>query len=123
VAPARRRAAGAPSRISDAAKPTLACRPRGLYRLVRSSRVSRRVSGDRLGREGLGTPSRPEGRYSVAVRLTSGAVTVTMMFDHTSVIGGVQSGWNVAVRSSENSALPFCTGKSPIALNDSLLAA
>src|SRR5215208_4413671 len=45
------------------------------------------------------------------------------MFDHTTVIGGVQSGWNVAVRSSENSALPFCTGKSPEALNDSLLAA
>ena len=50
-------------------------------------------------------------------------MTVMTMFDHTTVIGGVQSGWNVAVRSSENSALPFCTGKSPDALNDSLLAA
>jgi hypothetical protein len=76
---------------------------------------------DSAGR-GLGTPSRPESRYG-AVRMTPGAVTVMEMFDHTTVIGGVQSGWNVAVRSSENSALPFCTGKSPDALNDSLLAA
>jgi hypothetical protein len=40
------------------------------------------------------------------------------MFDQSTVIGGVQSGWNVAIRSSENSAFPFCTGKSPSALND-----
>src|SRR4030095_11185105 len=39
------------------------------------------------------------------------------------VIGGEQSGWNVAVRVRLKSALPFCTGKSPSALTLVLLAA
>jgi hypothetical protein len=39
------------------------------------------------------------------------------------VIGGLHGGWNTAVSVSEKFALPFCTGKSPAALTDSLLTA
>jgi len=33
-----------------------------------------------------------------------------LTLEYTTVIGGVQSGWNVAVAEIEPSALPFCTG-------------
>src|SRR5919204_1332056 len=39
------------------------------------------------------------------------------------VIGGLQSGWNVAVSERVPSALPFCTGKSPAELTLSLFTA
>lgn len=39
-------------------------------------------------------------------------VSVTVMSVNTTVIGGLQSGWNVAVTSIEKSALPFWTGTS-----------
>jgi hypothetical protein len=50
-------------------------------------------------------------------------VSVTVTSEKTTVIGGVQSGWKAAVSASENTALPFWTGKSPSAENVSLLAA
>src|SRR5574341_1885556 len=50
-------------------------------------------------------------------------VSVTVTSVNATVIGGLQSGWNTAVRVRLNSALPFCTGKSPSAETDSLLAA
>ena len=40
-------------------------------------------------------------------------VSVTVTFVYTTVIGGEQLGWNVAVSVRLNSALPFWTGKSP----------
>jgi hypothetical protein len=40
-------------------------------------------------------------------------VSVTVISVYTTVIGGVQSGWNDAVAVSVKSALPFWTGKSP----------
>jgi hypothetical protein len=49
--------------------------------------------------------------------------SVTVTFVNLIVIGGLQLGWNVAVSVSENSALPFCTGKSPSAETDSLFVA
>src|SRR6266508_618973 len=39
-------------------------------------------------------------------------VSVTVMFVNSTVIGGVQSGWKVAVSTFVNSTLPFCTGSS-----------
>ncbi len=36
------------------------------------------------------------------------SVTTTLL--HTTVIGGLQFGWNVAVKVREKFALPFCTG-------------
>jgi hypothetical protein len=42
-------------------------------------------------------------------------VSVTVMSVNTTVIGGLQLGWNVAVAESVKSAFPFCTGKSPAA--------
>lgn len=41
------------------------------------------------------------------------SVTTIERFDHSTVIGGVQSGWKVAVAVTEKFAFPFCTGKSP----------
>ena len=38
-------------------------------------------------------------------------VSTTEMFENLTVCGGLQSGLNVAVAVSENSAAPFCTGK------------
>ena len=46
--------------------------------------------------------------------MPSAAVTVTTTLENSTVIGGVQSGWNVAVRSLEKSAFPFCTGTSSV---------
>ena len=60
-------------------------------------------------------------RYSVQQMLLVVSHALTSV--NTTDIGGLQSGWNVAVTSSENSALPFWTGKSPAAETDSLLAA
>ena len=40
-------------------------------------------------------------------------VSVTVTSVNWTVIGGAHSGWNVAVTDSVQSALPFCTGKSP----------
>ena len=53
----------------------------------------------------------------------SAAVTVTTTFENWTVIGGVQSGWNVAVSDCEKSALPFWTGMSPAAEKLCLFAA
>jgi hypothetical protein len=50
-------------------------------------------------------------------------VSVIRMFDQTTVIGGVQSGWKVAVALRVKLALPFCTGKSPAAVTLVLFAA
>jgi hypothetical protein len=50
-------------------------------------------------------------------------VSVTVTSVKTTVIGGVQSGWNVAVSVSSKFAFPFCTGKSPSAETLALLAA
>ncbi|MDF2733483.1 MAG: hypothetical protein K0S97_106 [Chloroflexota bacterium] len=50
-------------------------------------------------------------------------VSVTVTPVKTTVIGGVQSGWNVAVSVSSKVALPFWTGKSPSAETLALLAA
>jgi hypothetical protein len=44
----------------------------------------------------------------------SAAVTVTTTLENSTVIGGVQSGWNVAVRLMEKSAFPFWTGTSSV---------
>jgi len=41
-------------------------------------------------------------------------VSQTVMLENTTVIGGVQSGWNVAVPSIEMIALPFWTGTSSL---------
>jgi hypothetical protein len=49
------------------------------------------------------------------------SVIVTSL--NATVIGGLQSGWKVAVTVRMNSALPFWTGKSPAAETLSLLAA
>jgi hypothetical protein len=46
-------------------------------------------------------------------------VSVTVTFVKRTVIGGLHGGWNVAVRVSENSAFPFCTGKVPSFETDS----
>src|SRR6188474_678865 len=45
------------------------------------------------------------------------------MFDHSTRIGGVQSGWNVADRLSEKFAFPFWTGNVPSAEKVSLFSA
>jgi len=50
-------------------------------------------------------------------------VSVTVTSVKTTVIGGLQSGWKVAVADSVKSAFPFCTGKSPSAETLSLFAA
>ena len=50
-------------------------------------------------------------------------VSVTVTSVKTTVIGGVQSGWNVGVSVSSNVAFPFWTGKSPSAETLALLAA
>ena len=50
-------------------------------------------------------------------------VSVTVTSVNATVIGGLHSGWNVAVTDSVKSALPFCTGKSPSALTLSLFTA
>ena len=42
-------------------------------------------------------------------------VSVTVTSVNSTLIGGLQSGWKVAVTESVKSALPFCTGKSPSA--------
>jgi hypothetical protein len=49
--------------------------------------------------------------------------SVIKMFDQTTVIGGEQSGWHVAVADRLKLALPFCTGKVPVAETLVLLAA
>jgi len=51
------------------------------------------------------------------------SVSETTTSENLTVIGGLHSGWKLAVKVSENSALPFCTGKSPAAETDSLLTA
>jgi hypothetical protein len=40
-------------------------------------------------------------------------VSATEMFENWTVMGGLQSGWKVAVTVRLKVALPFCTGKSP----------
>src|SRR2546422_10061072 len=50
-------------------------------------------------------------------------VSVAERLLNTTVIGGLHSGWNVAVRVNDQSALPFCTGKSPAAFMLSLFPA
>jgi hypothetical protein len=70
--------------------------------------------------------SRPSPRrpaiYSRVAEM-SWVVSVIVMFVNATVIGGLQSGWNVAVAVSVNSACPFCTGKSPAAETLVLFAA
>jgi hypothetical protein len=46
-------------------------------------------------------------------KVPSSAVTVTVTLLNSTVIGGLQGGWNVTVAGTLKSALPFCTGKSP----------
>ena len=53
----------------------------------------------------------------------SAAVTSTTTLENTTVMGGVQSGWNVAVRLCEKFAFPFCTGMLPCAEKLCLFAA
>jgi len=55
--------------------------------------------------------------------ITPCSVSRTTTFENLTVIGGLQSGLNVAVRVSSKIAFPFCTGKSPSAETDSLLTA
>jgi hypothetical protein len=50
-------------------------------------------------------------------------VSVTVMSVNATVIGGLQSGWNVAVNSIEKRALPFWTGTSSAAETLSLFTA
>ena len=50
-------------------------------------------------------------------------VSVTVMLVNCTVIGGLHSGWKVAVTMSSKLAFPFCTGKSSSAETLSLLAA
>src|SRR4029453_7969944 len=55
--------------------------------------------------------------------VTPCSVSVRTMSVQATVIGGVQSGWKTATNVKENSALPFCTGKSPSAEKLPLLTA
>ena len=65
-----------------------------------------------------GYPSVP-GIFAVIPFVVSVRTTSTK----TTVIGGVQLGWNAAVAVSVKSAFPFCTGKSPATATPVLLVA
>ena len=66
----------------------------------------------------LGPQNVPENDFDIPL-----VVSVTETLLNTTVIGGEQFGWKVAVTVSVKSALPFCTGKSPSAETLCLLAA
>lgn len=87
-----------------------------------------KVEGSVVGWPGCHRPTpatpRPTAPQKVPRFLVSPcSVSETVTSENLTVIGGLQSGWKLAVRVSENSALPFCTGKSPSAETDSLFSA
>src|SRR6266536_17467 len=78
-----------------------------------------------LGRRGRRSGERrpPETDQSVIVNVSPLVVSSSVTLSHWTDIGGVQSGWKVAVTVKLKSAFPFWTGKSPTAEKLALLPA